>query len=191
MSKLLILDNYDSFTYNLVHYFEELLQEEVSIFRNDEITLDEVNSYSRIVLSPGPNLPDQAGILLPLIKRYAATKPILGVCLGHQALAVAYGGKLKQLNEVMHGLQRNCNLINESKLFISVEQKFVAGRYHSWVVDKNTLPENFKITAIDDDGEIMAMEHLSLPLYGVQFHPESIMTPDGKLMLRNWLEITK
>ena len=191
MSKLLILDNYDSFTYNLVHYFEELLQEEVSIFRNDEITLDEVNSYSRIVLSPGPNLPDQAGILLPLIKRYAATKPILGVCLGHQALAVAYGGKLKQLNEVMHGLQRNCNLINESKLFISVEQKFVAGRYHSWVVDKNTLPENFKITAIDDDGEIMAMEHLSLPLYGVQFHPESIMTPEGKLMLRNWLEITK
>lgn len=189
MSRLLILDNYDSFTYNLVHYLEEITDEEVTVFRNDEITVEEAGKYDRFVLSPGPGLPEEAGILLPLIKQYANTKPMLGVCLGHQALAMVFGAKLKQLVEVMHGLQRSCKITEESKLFKGVDKVFDAGRYHSWVVDKNSIADNLKITALDDAGEVMAFEHVNLPLYGVQFHPESIMTPFGKQILKNWLAI--
>ncbi len=186
--KILLLDNYDSFTYNLRHYLEDVTTDTIDVFRNDEISLEEVNKYDSIVLSPGPGLPEESGILIPLIKTYSSHKKILGVCLGHQALAVAFGGKLLQLNEVMHGLQRKCNVIDSvAFLFKNIPQQFNAGRYHSWVADKNFLPSEFKITATDDDGNIMAMQHQYLQLTGVQFHPESIMTEFGKTILGNWL----
>jgi anthranilate synthase component 2 len=190
VSGLLVLDNYDSFTYNLVHYLEELTGERVSVFRNDEITLEEAGTYDRFVFSPGPGLPEDAGILLPLIKRYAEEKPMLGVCLGHQALAMAFGGSLKQLSEVLHGLQRDCLITEAGPLYNGMEARFSAGRYHSWVVDKATLPDVLRITAVDELGEIMSLQHEQLPLYGVQFHPESIMTPGGKRLLKNWLAIS-
>ena len=187
--KILLLDNYDSFTYNLLHYLEDLTHQEVAVFRNDEISLEAVNQYNQIVLSPGPGLPDEAGILIPLIKQYASQKKILGVCLGHQALALAFGGQLLQLNEVMHGLQRTCKVEDETNfLFKNIPNQFEAGRYHSWVVDRNFLSKDFKITATDKEGNIMAMQHREYSLTGVQFHPESIMTEWGKEMLRNWVQ---
>lgn len=186
--KILLLDNYDSFTYNLLHYLEDISGEQVDVFRNDEISLAAVDAYDHIVLSPGPGLPEESGILLPLINKYASSKKILGVCLGHQALVIGFGGKLLQLDEVMHGLQRKCNVTKEkSVLFKNIPKQFNAGRYHSWVVDKNFLPPHFIITATDEDGNIMAMEHSTLALTGVQFHPESIMTDHGMQMLSNWL----
>jgi anthranilate synthase component II len=188
MSGILVLDNYDSFTWNLVHYLEAISGDSVDVFRNDEISIQEASAYNQIILSPGPGLPSEAGILLPLIKALAPEKPIFGVCLGLQAIAQAFGGNLKQLEEVMHGLQRNCNILDdEDPLFSNIVSPFEAGRYHSWVVDEATLPSCFKVLANDDQGNIMALRHKTYQLCGVQFHPESIMTPDGKLMLKNWL----
>lgn len=191
MSRILLLDNYDSFTWNLVHYLETLTEDEICVFRNDEISLEDVAQYDRIVLSPGPGMPSEAGILIPLIKKYAATKPILGVCLGHQAIAEAFGGTLLQLAEVIHGLQRKCILAEEKDdFFKTIPNTFEVGRYHSWVVNEETLPLTFNVLARDEQSNIMAMKHIDLPVYSVQFHPESVMTPFGKQILQNWLEIT-
>ncbi len=191
MSRILLLDNYDSFTWNLVHYLEMLTEDKICVFRNDEISLDEVAKFDRIVLSPGPGMPSDAGILLPLIKKFYAVKPILGVCLGHQAIAESFGGSLLQLSEVVHGLQRKCILTdNSDSFFKDVPISFDVGRYHSWVVDESTLPTIFKVLARDEQSTIMAMKHTSLPIYSVQFHPESIMTPFGKQILKNWISLT-
>jgi anthranilate synthase component 2 len=190
MSKILILDNYDSFTFNLKHYLEAIQNEEVDVFRNDEITISEIENYDRLVFSPGPGLPADAGILLEVIKTFSAHKSLLGVCLGHQAITLALGGKLCQLNEVVHGKTRSCNVIDPtSKLFKNIPSQFETGRYHSWVADENCFPSELKITAVDDANSIMALEHIYLPIFGVQFHPESIMTKHGHQLLRNWLEV--
>lgn len=188
---LLLLDNYDSFTYNLVHYLQELMGEEVAVYRNDEIALEEVARFDRIVLSPGPGLPSESGILLPLIREYAERIPMLGVCLGHQAITEAFGGKLRQLDGVLHGLVRKVKVIgDEHGFFTGIESPFDTGRYHSWVPDEASFPAVLEVIANDDDGCIMALKHRRLPVYGVQFHPESVMTPCGKQLLANWLALT-
>jgi len=189
---LLILDNYDSFTYNLQQYFEELLQEEVAVFRNDEIRLEEIEKYDRIVLSPGPGLPVDAGILMEVVKQYSTLKPILGICLGHQAIYSAFGGELKQLQTVLHGVARKVILKVESHpLFEKIPAVFEAGRYHSWVPDHSTKIASLETLAEDESGNIMILKHIDLPVYGMQFHPESILTPVGKQLLSNWLAITR
>lgn len=188
MKELLVLDNYDSFTYNLVQYLEYLLERRVDVYRNDALALAEVDRYDAIVLSPGPGLPEQAGILPELIHRYAPSKIILGVCLGHQAIGEAFGAGLKNLERVYHGLQTPMYVLDESDaLFAGLPNPFPAGRYHSWVVQRDTLPEDFVITAEDAEGEIMAMRHRAFALRGVQFHPESVMTMHGIHLLANWL----
>ncbi|NNC86743.1 MAG: aminodeoxychorismate/anthranilate synthase component II [Bacteroidia bacterium] len=187
--KIMVLDNYDSFTFNLVHYLESLIDGQVDVFRNDEIDLEQVNNYDAIVLSPGPGLPNDAGVLVPLIQKYASSKKILGVCLGHQAIAVAFGAKLKQLNEVLHGITHESKILNEQDaLFSNVPVLFDSGRYHSWVIDKSSLPNELEIIATDHDDEIMGIKHKQFDIYGVQFHPESVMTEHGLQLLRNWLE---
>ncbi|HKR03188.1 MAG TPA: aminodeoxychorismate/anthranilate synthase component II [Bacteroidia bacterium] len=188
MQKILILDNYDSFTFNLVHYIEKITHADADVFRNDEISLEDVNRYDRIILSPGPGLPEEAGILIPLIKKYAATKKILGVCLGHQAIGEVFGAKLFNLTEVFHGLSREVNVIDKNeKLFTGIPSSFNAGRYHSWVIDKTTLPSCLKITSVDNNNEIMSVSHIDYDVKGVQFHPESILTEHGEKLLENWL----
>lgn len=188
---LLLLDNYDSFTYNLRQYLEELLEEEVAVFRNDAISVEEAGQYEGFVFSPGPGLPAEAGILLPLIQRYCLEKPMLGICLGHQAIALAFGGELKQLGIVLHGRSRLVSVTDVSDpLFSGIPSPFPAGRYHSWVADPATFPEVLDTLALDADGEIMVLKHKQLPVYGMQFHPESILTPCGKQLLSNWLAIT-
>lgn len=185
--KLLVLDNYDSFTYNLVQYIQEILGYEVDVFRNDAISLDAVDAYDTIVLSPGPGIPSEAGIMPELIKRYAPSKTILGVCLGHQAIGEAFGGTIKNLAKVFHGIETPIQIVEpEEQLFQSIPNHFQGGRYHSWVVTKQDLPDCLQITAVDDTGEIMAMRHKTLNVHGVQFHPESIMTTRGKDLLRNF-----
>lgn len=186
--KILVFDNYDSFTYNLVHLLEKILHHKVSVFKNDEISLGDIARYDRIVLSPGPGLPSEAGLLMPLIKEYAAKKSILGVCLGHQAIAEAFGAKLINLRDVYHGVASTLTVVDpDSKLFRGIEPPIEVGRYHSWVVDPGTLPKDFIVTSVDDDGRIMGLRHATLDLHTVQFHPESILTPHGEAMLRNWL----
>ncbi len=189
--KILVLDNYDSFVYNLVHYLEEITGGIVDIYRNDEIDIDKVKEYDYIILSPGPGLPKDAGIMPELIKRYAATKPILGVCLGHQAIGEAFGSSLTNLSKVYHGVATEMQVVGDKDgLFRDISPDFQAGRYHSWIIDKSTLSDELEITAVDDDGEIMAIKHKKYNLKGVQFHPESIMTPEGKKLLANFLNIT-
>lgn len=187
--KILVVDNYDSFTYNLVHLIEKITDIPPTVVYNNQINLAEVNYYDKIILSPGPGIPEEAGLLITLINQYAHKKPILGVCLGHQAIAVAFGGSLINLTNVYHGVstQMHIHQTNQHYLFNNLPSTLEVGRYHSWVVNKNTLPENFEITATDDDGNIMALQHQLLPLVGVQFHPESILTPFGENILRNWL----
>lgn len=186
--KVLVLDNYDSFTYNLVQYIQEILEQKVDVYRNDEIELDAVETYDFIILSPGPGLPKDAGIMPALIKRYAATKSILGVCLGHQAIGEAFGANLENLAHVFHGVETPVEVVVEDEpLFQDVPASFQAGRYHSWVVAKADLPDDFEITAVDKDGVIMAMRHKEFDVRGVQFHPESIMTEYGRKMLENLL----
>jgi anthranilate synthase component 2 len=186
--KILMLDNYDSFTYNLVQYLEEIIEGKIDVFRNDQITLEEVGAYDTIILSPGPGVPKDAGILLEVIKKYATTKNIFGVCLGMQAICESFGGELANLEKVYHGVQ---TLIikteDEEPIFKNVPTAFEAGRYHSWVVKKENLPDCLEVTAIDKKGIVMAMSHQEYNVRGVQFHPESIMTPDGKTMLRNFI----
>ena len=188
--KILILDNYDSFTYNLVHYIEQEIGTEVDVYRNDKISLEAVDAYDKILLSPGPGLPSESGILLDLIKQYATSKDILGVCLGHQAIAEAFGGTLFNLDRVMHGLATETLLTEVSdSLFNGLPRNFLSGRYHSWAVSKDQLPKELLVTAYDDKGTIMALKHTHLKVRGVQFHPESVLTEHGHLMIRNWLTI--
>jgi len=192
--KIIVFDNYDSFTYNLVHLIEKILHVQVEVHRNDQITLDEVEVYDKIILSPGPGIPEEAGLLLPLIKRFAPTKSILGVCLGHQAIGESFGAKLVNLDQVFHGIATPVQLTNESyavqegNIFKQFPVSFEVGRYHSWVVDKNGLPDCLEITAEDENGFIMAMKHKTFDVTGVQFHPESVLTPSGEQLMRNWLK---
>jgi anthranilate synthase component II len=185
---ILLIDNYDSFTYNLQHYIEELHGSPCTVLRNDELDISRVEKFDSIIISPGPGLPEESGALMKVIKTFFTKKKILGVCLGHQALAMASGAKLKQLDTVMHGLQRNCMIVpSNDPLLAGLSPAFAAGRYHSWVVDNSTLSDEWIISSVDDAGEIMSMYHKSFPLNGVQFHPESIMTSEGKKILQNWL----
>lgn len=185
--KILVLDNYDSFTYNLVQYIQEILDQKVDVIRNDAITLEGVNAYDVIVLSPGPGIPEEAGIMPELIKRYAKDKFILGVCLGHQAIGEAFGAKLQNLAHVFHGIESAMDITDDKAILLKgLKSPFQAGRYHSWVIEKGTLPSELMITATDDTGEIMAIQHRDYEVHGLQFHPESIMTPVGKDMLRNF-----
>ena len=186
--KILVFDNYDSFTYNLVHLVEKITNEKVSVFRNDEISLEEVKAYDKIILSPGPGIPEEAGLLLALIKEYAATKSILGVCLGHQAIGEAFGGTLINLDKVYHGVATPINILNEeAPILKGLGKQIEVGRYHSWILSKDNFPEDLEITAADENGYIMALQHKTFDVQGVQFHPESVLTPIGEKLMRNWL----
>lgn len=184
--KLLILDNYDSFTYNIVHAVRSL-GIEPTVRRNDCITLDEVEAYDKIIISPGPGIPSEAGILPQLLKRYAERKPILGICLGHQAIGECFGAQLRNLSQVYHGVKSTIAITAPDYIFNDLPTQIEVGRYHSWVVDGDTLPECLEVTATSPDGEIMAMRHRSLDVRGLQFHPESILTPLGLRIIENWL----
>lgn len=186
--KILIFDNYDSFTYNLVHLVKALGYNDVDVFRNDKIELKDVDRYDKIILSPGPGIPSEAGLLLPLIKEYAATKPILGVCLGHQAIGEAFGANLINLRDVYHGIATDVQLIADDYLFEGLDKEIEVGRYHSWIVDSKGLPECFTVTAVDENSQIMAMKHNTYDVHGVQFHPESVLTPHGKIIVDNFLK---
>lgn len=188
MPKILILDNYDSFTYNLFHYVEEFEGVEVDVFRNDEIEIEDVEKYDGIILSPGPGLPNESGLLIPIIKRYKESKRIFGVCLGLQAIGEVFGGSLQNLEKVYHGVSTQIN-INQPQhyLFKGMRSRIEVGRYHSWVVSHNNFPQCLRIDAIDDNGSIMALSHREFDICAVQFHPESILTPMGKHMIFNWL----
>lgn len=187
--KILVLDNYDSFTYNLVHYIKELgYGQRMDVFRNDQISLEAVDAYDKILLSPGPGIPEEAGILMDLIKTYGPTKSMLGVCLGHQAIAEAYGAKLYNMPEVLHGVSSQLEVTDiADRLFKNIPTNYKICHYHSWNVDKAHLGEALKVTAVDEFGEIMAISHKEYDVKGVQFHPESIMTEYGHELLRNWL----
>jgi len=186
--KILVFDNYDSFTYNLVHLVQKITNTKVDVFRNDEIALKKVADYDKIILSPGPGIPIEAGMLLPLIKEYASSKSILGVCLGHQAIGEAFGGKLINLDTVYHGVATNCKLaIEECRLFAGLPQRISVGRYHSWIVSEEDFPAELEITAKAENGYIMGLQHKKYDVQGVQFHPESVLTPDGEAIIRNWL----
>lgn len=185
--KIVIIDNYDSFTYNLVHYFEAL-NCLVTVFRNDEFDIEELEVFDKIVLSPGPGLPKDAGLTMAVIKHYENRKPILGICLGQQAIAEFYGGSLKNLEKVYHGVASNIKILNNKYLlFNSLDNVIKVGRYHSWVVNRATLPAVLEITAVDENNEIMAIQHKNFDICAVQFHPESILTPNGIEILKNWL----
>jgi len=209
--RILVFDNYDSFTYNLVHLVEKITHEKVEVYRNDQIPLEKVKEYDKIILSPGPGIPEEAGLLLPLIKEYASSKSILGVCLGHQAIGEAFGGKLVNLETVYHGVATkmrvvsresivdsrqpavsswqsvNSPLTTHRSLFEGLPNEFEAGRYHSWIISDENFPEELEVTARDDNDYIMALQHKSFDVQGVQFHPESVLTPVGEVILRNWL----
>ena len=186
--KILVFDNYDSFTYNLVHLVEKIVDDTVEVHRNDQIPLEDIKRFDKIILSPGPGLPRDAGLLLPLIKEYAATKSILGVCLGHQAIGEAFGGKLVNLSTVFHGVATPLRITNpESPVLQGLTGEVEVGRYHSWVVSDELFPETLEVTARDDNNYIMALQHKTFDVQGVQFHPESVLTPKGEQMMRNWL----
>ncbi|VXC01388.1 Anthranilate synthase, amidotransferase component [Flavobacterium sp. 9R] len=187
MKKILVIDNYDSFTYNLVHYLEDL-DCEVTVYRNDEFDLDEIAHFDKILLSPGPGIPDEAGLLKAVIQKYGPTKSIFGVCLGQQAIGEVYGGTLSNLDKVYHGVATTVKtIVNDELLFDGLEPTFEVGRYHSWVVDAN-VPDVLEITSIDENGQVMSLRHKTYDVRGVQFHPESVLTPDGKKMLENWVK---
>lgn len=191
--KILVFDNYDSFTYNLVHLVEKITHNKVDVYRNDQVPLEKVKDYDKIILSPGPGIPVEAGLLLPLIKEYAATKSILGVCLGHQAIGEAFGGTLVNLSTVYHGVATKIKIGSQqsdvrSRLFEGLPDELEVGRYHSWVVSKEGFPAELEITAEDEQGMIMALQHKTYDVQGVQFHPESVLTPRGEDILRNWLK---
>lgn len=191
--KILVFDNYDSFTYNLVHLVEKIIHVKVEVHRNDQIPLEKVKEYDKIILSPGPGIPQEAGLLLPLIKEYAATKSILGVCLGHQAIGEAFGGTLVNLSTVYHGVATPVKIKSEkskvkSFLFEGLDDVIEVGRYHSWVVSTENFPADLEVTAEDENGMIMALQHKTFDVQGVQFHPESVLTPLGEQILKNWLK---
>lgn len=185
--KTVIIDNYDSFTYNLAHLVKEL-GAEVDVLRNDKFELEELEKYDKIILSPGPGIPEEAGLLLEVIRTYAGRKPILGVCLGEQAIGQVFGGKLTNLSEVFHGIQTNVKIKNKDYIFSGLPTEIPVGRYHSWVVDTDGFPEELVITAISSEGQIMALKHREYDVHGIQFHPESVLTPDGKQIVGNWLK---
>lgn len=188
MMKILVFDNYDSFTYNLVHLVEKITGEKVDVYRNDQIALADVSAYDKIILSPGPGIPEEAGLLIPLIKEYAATKSILGVCLGHQAIAEAFGGRLVNLSTVFHGVATPIQIKSQkSKILQGLPETIEVGRYHSWIVSDDNFPAELEITARDENGFIMALQHKLYDVQGVQFHPESVLTPDGERIMHNWL----
>ncbi len=195
--KIVIIDNYDSFTYNLSHLVKEL-GAEVTVLRNDQFQLEELEHFNKIILSPGPGIPSEAGLLLDVIRTYAGKKPILGVCLGHQAIGEAFGGRLENLSSVFHGVATPCHIISDDPIFSGIERDITIGRYHSWVVSRQGLPECLEVTAESDEGlrvgdgtsgmgQIMALRHKTMNIRGIQFHPESVLTPDGKKMLQNWM----
>ena len=186
--KVLVIDNYDSFTYNLVHYLEDL-DCDVTVVRNDKLTLEDVEPFDKIVLSPGPGVPDEAGLLKPIIERFAPTKSILGVCLGQQAIGEVFGGSLINLEDVYHGVATKVNItVDDESLFNGLEKEIEVGRYHSWVVNPN-LPECLEATSFDENGQVMSLRHKVYDVKGVQYHPESVLTPHGKQILENWLNI--
>ena len=184
--KIVIIDNYDSFTYNLAHLVREL-GTQVTVVRNDQFQLDDLEPFSKIILSPGPGIPSEAGLLLDVIRRYAGHKPILGVCLGHQAIGEVFGAKLENLSNVFHGVATEGSQLGNDPLFSGLPRRITMGRYHSWVVSRDGLPDCLEVTAVSDEGQIMALKHKELNVRGIQFHPESVLTPDGKKMLQNWL----
>jgi anthranilate synthase component 2 len=187
--KILVFDNYDSFTYNLVQLIKELaVDAKVEVHRNDEIPLEDVKAYDKILLSPGPGIPSESGLLLPLIKEYAASKSIFGVCLGQQAIGESFGGSLSNLSKVYHGIATPVHLTNASSLFEGLPNTFNVGRYHSWVVNEKDLPSDLIITSKDDEGYIMSLEHANYDVKGVQYHPESVLTPEGAKIISNWLK---
>ena len=199
--KVLVFDNYDSFTYNLVHMVENILHQKTDVFRNDQLPLEKVKDYDKIILSPGPGLPSEAGLLLPLIKEFASSKSILGVCLGHQAIGEAFGAGLVNLSTVYHGVATKIfysdhknekgqvlDNVHPSPLFRGLPEEMVVGRYHSWIVDEINFPVELEVTARDENNYIMALQHKQFDLQGVQFHPESVLTPLGEQVLRNWLK---
>ena len=184
--KIVIIDNYDSFTYNLSHLVKEL-GAEVDVLRNDQFELSELAPYSKVILSPGPGIPSEAGLLLDVIRTYAGKKPILGVCLGHQAIGEVFGAQLENLSDVFHGVATPCHVIADDPIFSSLERDITVGRYHSWVVSKDGFPDCLEVTAVSDEGQVMALRHKTLNVRGIQFHPESVLTPDGRKMIQNWL----
>lgn len=187
MKKIAVIDNYDSFTYNLVHYLEDL-DANVTVFRNDEFELEELESFDKILLSPGPGVPDEAGLLKAVISKYAESKSILGVCLGQQAIGEVFGGSLINLDKVYHGVaSKITQSVTDENLFQNLPMEFEVGRYHSWVIANTDFPDVLEITSTDENGEIMSLRHKTLDVKGVQFHPESVLTPYGKLILENWV----
>ena len=184
--KIVIIDNYDSFTYNLSHLVKEL-GAEVTVLRNDQFELADLEKYSKIILSPGPGIPSEAGLLLDVIRTYAGRKPILGVCLGHQAIGEVFGARLENLSDVFHGVATPCHIVADDPLFFGLDRDITVGRYHSWVVASNGFPACLEVTAVSDEGQVMALRHRELNVRGIQFHPESVLTPDGRKMLQNWL----
>ncbi|HEY4788962.1 MAG TPA: aminodeoxychorismate/anthranilate synthase component II [Bacteroidales bacterium] len=187
--KIVVIDNYDSFTYNLVHYIEKLTGKRADVYRNDKISVDDAGKYDKILLSPGPGVPSEAGIILDLIKKYSPTRSILGVCLGHQAIGEAFGGSLINLDKVYHGIASEVQVLTpEDSLYKGVPAKFNAGRYHSWVVARENLPECFTITSVDEQGLIMGISHKQYNVKGVQYHPESVLTEHGLTLIENWLK---
>lgn len=188
MEKILLFDNYDSFTYNLLHAVKKLGYTDIEVHRNDCIDLEEIGRFGKIILSPGPGIPSESGILLPLIKRYAPTKRLLGVCLGHQAIAEAFGGSLINLKEVHHGVSSVIRLVEKDSLFDGLPAQVEVGRYHSWIVSRAKLPDCLQVTAVDEEGQIMALRHRQYDVRGIQFHPESVLTPLGEQMIANWLK---
>jgi anthranilate synthase component 2 len=189
MKKIIIIDNYDSFTYNLVHYLEDL-NSDVTVFRNDEFDIDELQKFDKILLSPGPGVPKEAGLLLEVIRTYAKTKSILGICLGQQAIAEVFGGSLINLEKVHHGVSSTISIIApDDPIFQNLEPEIEVGRYHSWVVNPVDFPDVLEITSVDTNNQIMSLRHRNLEVHGVQFHPESLLTPNGKQILENWLKL--
>ena len=184
--KVTIIDNYDSFTYNLAHLFKAL-GVGVNVVRNDKFQLDDLEDTDKLVLSPGPGIPDEAGLTLQVIHHYAGRKPILGVCLGHQAIGQSFGARLVNLPDVYHGVQTSAHIVKRDYIFDRLPDSILVGRYHSWAVDTEDLPPVLEVTAVSDDGRIMALRHKTYDIRGIQFHPESILTPDGRTMIENWL----
>ena len=186
MKKVLVIDNYDSFTYNLVHYLEDL-NCDVTVYRNDKLELEDVQPFDKIVLSPGPGIPDEAGLLKAIIEKYSPTKSILGVCLGQQAIGEVFGGTLVNLDEVYHGVATKVEIsVDDESIFNGLDKEIEVGRYHSWVVNAN-LPESLEATSFDANGQVMSLRHKQYDVKGVQYHPESVLTPDGKKILENWV----
>ena len=186
--KIVIIDNYDSFTYNLSHLVKEL-GADVTVLRNDKFELRELEQFDKIILSPGPGIPEEAGLLLDVIRTFKGRKPMLGVCLGHQALGQVFGARLANLKNVYHGVQTEGTQLDNDPIFAGLPKRIMMGRYHSWVVDADTLPPCLEITATSDDGMIMAMRHKEYDIHGIQFHPESVLTPDGRTIVNNWMNL--